>query len=65
MNTGAEQRTSFRKPGCGIEGKWKGGPERVLAVPEFPRFPHTAGKRVWNSGFAAWKAWIEAVKMRA
>jgi hypothetical protein len=46
---------SFRKKGCGIEGKWKGGNEEAGWVPEFSRFPQRVEKGMWNYGFGGCK----------
>jgi hypothetical protein len=51
---------SFRKPGCGIEGKWKGGEMRVNWVPGFSLFPQGGGNGMWIYGLEEWKAVFEA-----
>jgi hypothetical protein len=41
---------SFRKRGCGIEGKWKGGKTGVNWGVGFTRFPHESAKGMWIYG---------------
>ena len=54
----------FRKLGCGIERKWKGGVGAAILVPDFPPFPQGLLKRVCISGVRGWKAWFHPVFTR-
>jgi hypothetical protein len=51
----------FRKLGCGIEGKWKGGLERVSCVPVDTRLPQRDWDGMWICGLSEWKGWFGAV----
>lgn len=51
---------SFRKPDCGIEGKWKGGEIGVNWVPGFSRFPQRGRNGMWIYGLEEWKARLDA-----
>ena len=45
---------SFRKPGCGIEGKWRSGLEGVSCVPGFSLFQQEDGFGLWIPGCGGW-----------
>ena len=47
---GVELGVSFRKPGCGIEGKWRSGFLGVSCVPGFSRFQQGGGSGLWICG---------------
>ena len=45
---------SFRKLGCGIEGKWRSGFWGVSWVPGFSLFQQEGGFGLWIPGYWAW-----------
>ena len=61
---GVQMGVSFRKSGCGIEGKWKGGFERVSWVPMLARFALRGDLGMWIYGSRRWKVTLWAGLMR-
>jgi hypothetical protein len=59
LGVGVAVGVSFRKHGCGFEGKWKDGPRGVSWVPGFSRFPQGGGNGMWIYGLEGWKAVFE------
>lgn len=61
---GVGQEVSFRKAGCGIEGKWKDGKTGLDLDAGFARFPHEGAEGMWIYGCGEWKGWFWALVTR-